>query len=253
MRILAAAFWAKHKVVRCWLLVVYCLLLSLSLCFKKYYARGYRYVQGIYFSIHRNFYQGVAVFSNEPVQSAAFAAQDERARPRPIPIAVFHLGVSTRANHPDISLLQGFDKTVQVSDFRDLNIFNGARGRFRNRVGQPHGSALWNNDAINRGTFGDTQYRSQVPRILDTVENENERRHARVFEDGISIDIISSGRKSKNALVICSRIQIFRQRFARNPIERDRSRSAQVDDLGQPFLFRAVSDHDFVDPTIFSL
>ena len=89
----------------------------LSSRFKEYYAGGDRYVQGIYFSIHRYFYQDVAVFGDQTMQARCLRRLGREPWASPIPIGIFSFGFGACADDPDVLLFQFLDKAIQICRF----------------------------------------------------------------------------------------------------------------------------------------
>jgi len=78
-----------------------------------------------------------------------------------------------------------------------------ACGGFGNRVGEVRRSAFRDNDRARATAFGCSDNRSKVVRVLDTIE-ENENRVGRdVAQEVIGVRIARGGRNGQDALVIC--------------------------------------------------
>jgi hypothetical protein len=69
-----------------------------------------------------------------------------------------------------------FEQTNQISRASDGYMLERTCGGFGNRVGQTGGAPLWNKDSVNGGAFGCAQDRTQIARIFDAIQNQNQRR-----------------------------------------------------------------------------
>src|ERR1041384_2273405 len=78
----------------------------------------------------------IATLAHQAAQALAFAAEQQRRGPRPIPVCVFHLRIGGRADCPPAALFQLFDEPHDVRHARHTHIFERARRSLRPRLSQ---------------------------------------------------------------------------------------------------------------------
>src|SRR5687767_7477531 len=99
------------------------------------------------------------------MQTGALGAQDEGARPRPVPRRVVHVRVPAGADDPDIAPLYIFDKPVEVGHFGNVYVLERTGGGFGDGVGQAHGAAFGDDDTVRARALGGPENRTEISRV----------------------------------------------------------------------------------------
>ena len=121
-------------------------------------------------------HQHVATLAHQTPQPRALAAEQQRARLRPIPRRVVDSRFRRCADRPDAALLQLFDEPRDVRDARHRDVFERARRRLRHRFRQPRRASLRDEDGVRPRAFRRPDNRAEVARVFDAVEHDRERR-----------------------------------------------------------------------------
>ena len=137
-------------------------------------AGGHRNIQAIDSAVHRDTHQLVAILARQAAHALAFGAQHPGRCRGPFGSIQVVLRLASRADHPDFAFLQFTQRTCQVGDHHVGHRFGGTAGGFGGHVGQADGPVLGRNYRMNAGRIGDTQTGTEIARIGDAVEHEQE-------------------------------------------------------------------------------
>src|SRR5258705_11808133 len=146
---------------------------SLSSCFIQQYARGNRNVQRLESAAKRNPHERVAMFSHQPVETLTLATKKDGGGQCPIPLSIYLPCISNRANHPNVTFFQLVYQSNQVCYPRDWNILERTCRNLGNNVSQSSCTSFGNEDTMNASTFGGSQNRTHITRILNAVQPED--------------------------------------------------------------------------------
>ena len=125
---------------------------------------------------HRNPQQMIAGSANEVVQTGAFASQDNHGVRRELELIVILRAAFVEAHAPQIALLQSFQRTHHVDDSRDAQMLGCAgRGLDRDRT-EGSRAPFGEDNPVHARSFGRSQQRSQVLRVFDAVESQDQTR-----------------------------------------------------------------------------
>src|SRR5207253_1560506 len=114
-------------------------------------------------------------------------------------------------------------------------------------VVQADGAAFGNDDAVGSRTFGGAKYCPEISRILDPVQNYDQRRYACTIDYFLRANVIGGRSKCQHALMICLRIEQLRKCLTRHAVPGDRSRTAKIGYLREAMFLYTVGDEDLVD------
>lgn len=115
------------------------------------------------------------------VQASAFAAHHEHAVACHIEAVVIGLAALIEADDPDVLLFQLLERTDKVHDTGDSQVFRCACARLHGNWTQRRGSPLGHDHAVDACSIGDAEQGSEVLRIFDAVEREEQSRLARIW------------------------------------------------------------------------
>ena len=127
------------------------------------------------FPEHRNRHQKIAVFAHQIVQSLAFGAEHDGAMHLVVNRVISLLAALVQSDDPQILLFQFLERARYVRDFRDGKVFARSRRNLRHRACDRGGTAFGNHHAIGSGGVGGAQDRSQIVRIFDSIEHDDQR------------------------------------------------------------------------------
>jgi RNA polymerase sigma-70 factor, ECF subfamily len=77
-------------------------------------------------------------------------------------------------NAPDVLLLELFEGADQVDDAGDADVLGGPGGGFYGHGAEGRGSAFGEHDAVNPGGVGGAEQRTQVLRVFNAIEGEQQ-------------------------------------------------------------------------------
>jgi len=123
---------------------------------------------------HGNAQEVVAGFFDEIVEAGAFTAENEDAVGVEVEVGVVGGAALVEAEDPDVLLLHLFERTDEIGDAGDADVFGGASGGLGYRGGDGGGAALGEDDAVYADAVGCAEEGSEVMRVLDAVEGEEE-------------------------------------------------------------------------------
>ena len=142
---------------------------------------GDRYIERRNLPCHGNPQQVIAGLFDQIVQSCAFAPEDEDAVGLEVEVGVVGSSAFIQSEDPDVLLLHLFERANEVGNPRNPNVFRGSGRGFGYGRGDGGGSALGEDDAVDAGTVGGSEQRSEVVGVFDAVEGEEEAVLARLF------------------------------------------------------------------------
>jgi len=139
---------------------------------------GSGHVEGADAAGHGDAEEMIAGAANEIVEAGAFAAEDDDEIAGEIELVVSGraaLGNSRiQADNPEIATLELFEGSNEVDDTGDAEVLGGSGAGFDGSRAERSGAALGEEDAIDAGAIGDAKKRTEVLRIFNTVEREEE-------------------------------------------------------------------------------
>src|SRR5262245_13142164 len=112
------------------------------------------------------------MFANQSSQSAVFAPKNESYRTPVIKACPVLSSSRIDADDPESALLQFVDGIDEVFRSHDRNIGGGACRSFNNRRRQRRRVPFGNDNAGRATGLGRSHDRTQIVRILDTIEND---------------------------------------------------------------------------------
>ena len=122
----------------------------------------------------------VAGAADEVVETGAFAAEDEDAVAGEVELVVVGGSALVEANDPDVLLLQILERADEVDDAGDAEMLGGAGAGFHGDGAEGRGAAFGEDDAVDAGSVGDAEKRSEILWIFDAVEREKQARLRRI-------------------------------------------------------------------------
>jgi len=123
---------------------------------------------------HGDAQEVVAGFFDEVVEAGTLAAEDEDAVGVEVEVGVVGGAALVEAEDPDVLLLHLLEGADEVGDAGDADVFGGAGGGLGYRGGDGGGAALGEDDAVYADAIGCAEEGSEVMRVLDAVEGEEE-------------------------------------------------------------------------------
>src|SRR5687768_2780396 len=121
------------------------------------------------------------------------------------------------------------------------------RSGLRNCFGQPDSAAFRNEDTINAGTFGRTQDRPQISRVLNTVQGKNQRVLIETIKDLIGVDIIRCCDKCRNTLMMHLAARDAIKLLPGHAVDQEVPLVRQIKNLTKAMLLGPARDHDLGD------
>ncbi len=113
--------------------------------------------------------------AHQIVQSFAFGAKHDGAVHLVVHRIVGLLAAFVQSDDPQLLLFQLLERSRDVRDFRDRKVFACSGGNFRDRTRDSCGAAFGNHYAIGSRGVGGAENRSQIVRIFDSIEHDDER------------------------------------------------------------------------------
>jgi hypothetical protein len=135
---------------------------------------GYGDVERRDLSSHGDAQEVVAGFFDEVVEAGALAAEDEDAVGVEVEVGVVGGAALVEAEDPDVLLLHLLEGADEVGDAGDADVLGGSGGGLGHGGGDGGGAALGEDDAVYADAVGCAEERSEVVRVLDAVEGEEE-------------------------------------------------------------------------------
>jgi hypothetical protein len=140
---------------------------------------------------------------------------------------------AVEADDPDPSGLDRVERRSHVPDSRDANVLQAARGGAADRLGQPGAPPLGEEHAVHSRGLGGPQDRAEVPRVFDSVEDDQERRLSRLAEDGLEVED-RLGRDDRDEPLMGHADRDSIEGFSRLEAEGDPHPAGAADGLGDP-------------------
>src|SRR5215213_8899682 len=114
----------------------------------------------------RDAYVYVAALAHESPEPLALAAEEYRARLRPVPLGVILRRVGRGADSPHAAPLQLFHQPHDVRRARDRDVFERARRGLRDRLGQARRAPLGDEDAVRARALDRAYDGPEVARVF---------------------------------------------------------------------------------------
>src|SRR2546421_4639515 len=213
---------------------------------------GDRDVERFYPAEQRDMDERVAALAHEPPKALALAAEQKRARLRPVPFGVRGRGLRHRADRPHAAPLQLFDEPRDVHSARHGHVFERARRRLRNRLRESRRASFGDEDAVSARALGGANYRAEVARVFDAVEHDRERRLSGSDASGERVEkfirrcIARGGDCGDDALMVRARRESLKL-GARRASDWNAAHAREFKNLLQARLVRALRDRDALD------
>ncbi len=205
--------------------------------FVEHYACRHRYIERRNFPEHRNRHQEVAVPAHQIVQALAFGSEHDGAVHLVVDRIVGLLAALVQSDDPQIFPFQFFKRARDVGHLRDWKVFARARRHFRHCRRHCGRAALGNHHAIRPGSVGGAQDRSQIVRVFDSIEHDDQRMLAAARRhDVIEIGILFCRSRGHEALM-GGGAGDFVEFLARQNAHRNANLAALVDHAPQPDIF----------------
>jgi hypothetical protein len=140
---------------------------------------GHRRVQRGDLAGHRQLDQEIAALASQPGQAGALGADHQRKRQIEVG-AIVLLGslVVLDPDDPHAGLLQLGDRLGQVADHDDAQVLGRARGGVDDGGRDLGGAAAGQHHPVRADDLGGAQQRADVLRVLQVVEQQQQRRLA---------------------------------------------------------------------------
>lgn len=116
----------------------------------------------------------IAAALDEFVQAGALTAEDEDTVAGEIKLVVVGFATFVEANDPEVLLFELFESADEIDDACDAEMFRGSGTGLYGDGAQRRGTALGKNDAIDTGAIGDAKKSTQILRVFDAIEGEDE-------------------------------------------------------------------------------
>ena len=149
--------------------------LTLAHGFKQTDAGGDGDVEALDASGHGDFGEEIAVLTREAAHAGAFGAHDDADGAFEIDLVKGLGGFVSGSDEPDAELLQFFHGADEVGDADDGDVLGAAAGDAVDGVGDGGGLVLGQDDGGDAGGVGGAEAGAEVVRVLDAIENEDER------------------------------------------------------------------------------
>jgi hypothetical protein len=116
----------------------------------------------------------VAIFAGEAAGAFFFGAHDDAEGALEVDIVEELLGFIGGADEPEAGVLKFFHGAGEVGDLDEGGMFGGPAGDAADGFGEGNGFILGSDDGMDSGGVGGAETSSQVMRVLDAVEDEDE-------------------------------------------------------------------------------
>jgi hypothetical protein len=116
----------------------------------------------------------IARATHEIVEAGAFAAEDDDEIAGEIEFIVGGGAAFVEPDDPKVATLEFFEGADEVDDAGDAEVLGGSRTGFDGCGAKRSGAALGEENAVDAGTIGDAKKRSEVLRVFNAVEREDE-------------------------------------------------------------------------------
>ena len=149
-------------------------LAALTHCLVHNDGTGDRYVKRRNLACHGNPQEVIAGFFDQVVEAGALAAEDEDTVAAEVVLGVVGRAALVESEDPDVLLLHLLEGADQVGNAGDTDVLGGSGGGFGYGRSDGGGAALGEDDAIDAGAVGGPEQGSEVVRVFDAVEGEEE-------------------------------------------------------------------------------
>jgi hypothetical protein len=116
----------------------------------------------------------VAGAAYQIVESCTFASEHNYSIGPKIVAVVIRCATLVQTDAPDIAFFEGFEGTDQVDDAGEAEMLGGAGRGLDGDGAEGGGTALGEEDAVDSGSFGGAEDGSEVLRIFNAVEGQDE-------------------------------------------------------------------------------
>ncbi len=123
---------------------------------------------------HGDAEQVVAGLFDQVVQARAFAAQHQHAVGVEVEVGVVGGSALVETEHPDVLLLELFERADEVGDAGDADVLGGSGGGLGDRGGDRGRAAFGQDDAVDARAVGGAKQRAEVVGVFDAVEGDEE-------------------------------------------------------------------------------
>jgi hypothetical protein len=135
---------------------------------------GGRDVEGADTASHGNPQKMITGAANEIVEAGPLAAEDDDKVAGEVELVVVGLTTLVEPDDPEIVLLEIFKRADEVDDASDAEVFGCTGTGFDGHGTEGCGATLGEDDTIDSGAVGNAQKRTQILRIFDTIEGEDQ-------------------------------------------------------------------------------
>jgi len=177
------------------------LVAALAVGFEEDYGSRGGDVEGADAAGHGDAEQVVAGLPHEVVEAFAFAAHDEGAVAGEVVLVVIHGAAFVEADDPDVVALEVFERSDEVDDAGDTEVFLGSGGGFGGYGAHGSGAALGHDDGIDSGAVGGAKERAEILGVFHAVEGEDEAGRAGGLEDIFDSEELLGADDGDDALV----------------------------------------------------
>ena len=128
---------------------------------------------------HGQAQQEVAFVAGEAAQPCALAAHHQGQRAvQALLVEQGHIRPAVQPGDPDVARLEVFDGAVEVGDLGHGHALDRARAAVGHGRGNACGAAVGQDDTVDAHGLGGADQRAEVLRVLQVVEDEQQRRFA---------------------------------------------------------------------------
>src|SRR2546425_2724538 len=142
----------------------------------EHHRAGRRGVERGHQPFHRQAHHLVTAFEHEATDALALATDHDRRRTAVIDLVVQQVAGLVRADDPDAFLLQRVDRLPEIHNVGDEQVFARAGAGFRDCGSDADGSVMLDDDAIDAGALRGSEEHSEVLRVLQRIDDQDERR-----------------------------------------------------------------------------
>ena len=144
--------------------------------FEKDGGSGGRDVERADAARHGNAEKVVAGAAHEVVQARALAAEDDDEITSEVELVVVGGAALIETGDPEVAALELFEGTNEIDDTRDAEVLGGSGAGLDCGGTERRGAALGEQHAVDAGAVGHAEKSTEILRIFDAVEGEDEAR-----------------------------------------------------------------------------
>jgi len=156
---------------------------ALAVGFEEDYRAGGGDVERADAAGHGDAQEVVAGPADQFVEAVAFAAHDQGAVAGEVEVGIVGGAAFVEADDPDVLAFEFFEGSDEVDDAGDAEVFLGSGGCFGGYGAQGCGTSFGHDDGVDAGAVGGAEERTEVLRVFDAVQGEDETRAAGGFEN----------------------------------------------------------------------